>query len=82
MSWVSQMGRFGTGRDEGILGKENLRRDVTAAMPRCPLRHPQDSVRRSETSVICKNLGVFIDFRRVSDAPEWAICPVYKCKLS
>lgn len=77
MSWVSRMGRFGTGRDEGILGKENLRRDATAVwQPKCPLRHPQDAMRRSETRVTCRNLGVFIDFRRVIDVPEWAGCPV------
>lgn len=36
----------------------------------CALRHPQDNVRRSETSVIFRNLGVFIDFRRVISTPQ------------
>lgn len=36
----------------------------------CALRHPQDNVRRSETSGIFRNLGVFIVFRRVIDAPQ------------
>lgn len=66
------MGSFGTGRGGGIPGKENLRSKVMqlpelSLQHLCPLKHPQDNERRSETSVTCRN---FIDFRRVIDIPK------------
>lgn len=75
MSWVSWKGRFGTRREEENLGKGNLRSKAKqlpglSLQHLCALRHPQDNVRRSETSVIFRNLGVFIDFRRVIDDPQ------------
>lgn len=63
------MGGVEAGRPEGVPGKENWRSKVMQLLGPslqhlCPLGHFQDGVRTLETSVTCRNLGVFIDFGR------------------
>lgn len=73
-------------RKREIPGKENWRSKGIQPGLRlqhlCPLSHPQDNVRRSETSMICRNLWVFIDFRRVIDVPSRQFRSAHECKLT